>query len=151
MFVSDVDEDLLCGICHEVMVEPRCCQQGHSFCRACELPVPVPVLVPVLVPACFDCLSAIRARQTHACAGDETRVRAPVVLGARCLSLQVLKRLPVLGRWRSPPAHRGWHRVPASLMLPLLHCVCGGLAPHHQASLNGSASAARRAPSTGRS
>lgn len=50
MFVSDVDEDLMCGICHEVMVEPKCCQQGHSFCRACESESP-PSMQPSPPPA----------------------------------------------------------------------------------------------------
>ena len=36
LFVSDVDENLVCVICHDVVENPRSgCSQGHMFCAAC--------------------------------------------------------------------------------------------------------------------
>eukprot|EP00961_Rhodomonas_salina_P092147 1240140-Rhodomonas_salina.1 len=35
-FVDEVEEELLCGICQNVMVKPHsCCQSGHTFCLWC--------------------------------------------------------------------------------------------------------------------
>eukprot|EP00961_Rhodomonas_salina_P262320 3545027-Rhodomonas_salina.1 len=34
-FVGAVDDDLLCTICHNVMVKLHVCQQGHTFCHGC--------------------------------------------------------------------------------------------------------------------
>jgi len=34
-FIETPDEELKCGICKEVLVEPRCCREGHFFCRKC--------------------------------------------------------------------------------------------------------------------
>ena len=33
--VGEVDEELLCGICTEVLHEPHCCREGHTFCKGC--------------------------------------------------------------------------------------------------------------------
>jgi len=32
---TTVDEEFLCGICQELMVQPRCCVEGHSYCEVC--------------------------------------------------------------------------------------------------------------------
>eukprot|EP00961_Rhodomonas_salina_P299416 3938910-Rhodomonas_salina.12 len=34
-FVDKVDENLVCGICQNVMVKPHSCQNGHTFCLWC--------------------------------------------------------------------------------------------------------------------
>lgn len=34
-FVGRVDEDLLCVICHNVLLNPYSCKEGHTFCHSC--------------------------------------------------------------------------------------------------------------------
>eukprot|EP00961_Rhodomonas_salina_P267298 3611843-Rhodomonas_salina.1 len=34
-FVGEMDEDMLCGICQNVMVKPHSCHPGHNFCLWC--------------------------------------------------------------------------------------------------------------------
>mmetsp|Transcript_48307 Transcript_48307/g.98651 ORF Transcript_48307/g.98651 Transcript_48307/m.98651 type:complete len:462 (-) Transcript_48307:243-1628(-) len=34
-FLNDVDEDFLCTICQDVMVNPHFCREGHQFCLEC--------------------------------------------------------------------------------------------------------------------
>lgn len=34
-FVEQVQEAFLCSICHNVMVRPHSCREGHSFCFSC--------------------------------------------------------------------------------------------------------------------
>jgi len=34
-FINPVDEELLCGICQGVMVNPKCCRLGHCWCLEC--------------------------------------------------------------------------------------------------------------------
>jgi len=34
-FLSQVDEEFLCTICHDVMVNPHFCRDGHQFCLEC--------------------------------------------------------------------------------------------------------------------
>lgn len=36
-FVSQLDEDFFCSICHSVLIRPHSCQEGHSFCHDCIL------------------------------------------------------------------------------------------------------------------
>ena len=33
--IGELPNELLCQICHNVLHEPRSCQQGHTFCRRC--------------------------------------------------------------------------------------------------------------------
>jgi hypothetical protein len=33
----DIDDDLLCGICQEILNDPHQCQNGHMFCKTCLL------------------------------------------------------------------------------------------------------------------
>ena len=35
LVVGPVDEELLCAICTDVLLEPRCCRAGHVFCLGC--------------------------------------------------------------------------------------------------------------------
>lgn len=34
-FLEQPEFDLLCGICLDVLIEPRSCKNGHLFCSAC--------------------------------------------------------------------------------------------------------------------
>eukprot|EP00961_Rhodomonas_salina_P017180 231080-Rhodomonas_salina.2 len=34
-FITPVDDNFLCSICTDVMVNPCACSQGHQFCRDC--------------------------------------------------------------------------------------------------------------------
>jgi hypothetical protein len=34
-FLAAVDEELLCGICTNVLLEPKSCKEGHTFCDVC--------------------------------------------------------------------------------------------------------------------
>ena len=34
-FLTEVDEELICCICHEVLLMPMVCREGHTFCEAC--------------------------------------------------------------------------------------------------------------------
>jgi hypothetical protein len=30
-----VPDEYICGICHNVMIKPVCCREGHSWCESC--------------------------------------------------------------------------------------------------------------------
>ena len=34
-FASAVDEDLVCGICDGVFIQPHSCPEGHTYCESC--------------------------------------------------------------------------------------------------------------------
>ena len=34
-FLTEVDEELICGICTSVLLNPMSCKEGHTFCNTC--------------------------------------------------------------------------------------------------------------------
>jgi hypothetical protein len=34
-YVKEVDANLNCVICYEILSDPVCCQEGHFYCREC--------------------------------------------------------------------------------------------------------------------